>query len=237
MVPSGAKWCHVFACSLAPLSCSLTPELVGQWTILSNFQSFLNHFEVMEFESLRTFSFQARFEEIKKEVGAFAKKVGYNPKAVIFLPISGWHGDNMLEKSEKMGWWKGWAKETPEKKTSGMTLVDALDDIIPPKRPTDKPLRVPLQDVYKIGGIGTVPVGRVETGILKPGMVVHFAPSNITTEVSVFHTHMKWNNIMPLELAKKSKRTRAFGTLSGIYTDSTMHMVGQWLQFGLLKVD
>merc|ERR1719277_1210091 len=64
-----------------------------------------------------------------------------------------------------------------------MTLLEALDSIIPPSRPTDKPLRLPLQDVYKIGGIGTVPVGRVETGVIKPGMVVTFAPVNLSTEV------------------------------------------------------
>merc|ERR1712198_753329 len=64
--------------------------------------------------------------------------------------------------------------ERKEGNASGMTLLEALDAVIPPTRPTDKPLRLPLQDVYKIGGIGTVPVGRVETGIIKPGMVVTF---------------------------------------------------------------
>merc|ERR1712168_1717877 len=111
---------------------------------------------------------QARFEEIQKEVSGFIKKVGYNPAAVPFVPISGWHGDNMLEQSKNMSWYKGWNIES---KASGTTLLDALDAIIPPARPTDKPLRLPLQDVYKIGGIGTVPVGRVETGIIKPGVV------------------------------------------------------------------
>merc|ERR1712121_427247 len=72
---------------------------------------------------------------------------------------------------------------------SGMTLIDALDSIIPPKRPTDKPLRLPLQDVYKIGGIGTVPVGRVETGIIKPGMVVTFVPANVTAEGKSVEMH------------------------------------------------
>merc|ERR1712198_815650 len=67
--------------------------------------------------------------------------------------------------------------------------LEALDSIIPPTRPTDKPLRLPLQDVYKIGGIGTVPVGRVETGIIKPGMVVTFAPSAVTTEVKSVEMH------------------------------------------------
>jgi elongation factor 1-alpha len=83
----------------------------------------------------------------------------------------------MVDKTDKMPWYKG------------PTLLEALDDIKPPKRPMDKPLRVPLQDVYKIGGIGTVPVGRVETGVLKPGMVVTFAPVNVTTEVKSVEMH------------------------------------------------
>merc|ERR1712240_1004331 len=132
---------------------------------------------------------QARFEEIQKEVSGFIKKVGYNPAAVPFVPISGWHGDNMLEQSKNMSWYKGWAIERKEGKANGTTLLDALDSIIPPTRPTDKPLRLPLQDVYKIGGIGTVPVGRVETGVIKPGMVVCFAPANVTTEVKSVEMH------------------------------------------------
>jgi len=132
---------------------------------------------------------QARFEEIQKEVSGFIKKVGYNPAAVPFVPISGWHGDNMLEQSKNMSWYKGWNIERKEGKASGTTLLDALDAIIPPARPTDKPLRLPLQDVYKIGGIGTVPVGRVETGIIKPGVVATFAPVNLTTEVKSVEMH------------------------------------------------
>uniref|UniRef100_H3A5A9 Eukaryotic translation elongation factor 1 alpha 2 n=1 Tax=Latimeria chalumnae TaxID=7897 RepID=H3A5A9_LATCH len=73
--------------------------------------------------------------------------------------------------------------------SGGTSLLEALDTILPPTRPTDKPLRLPLQDVYKIGGIGTVPVGRVETGLMKPGMVVTFAPVNITTEVKSVEMH------------------------------------------------
>ncbi|KAI9580867.1 hypothetical protein GQX74_013415, partial [Glossina fuscipes] len=132
---------------------------------------------------------EARYEEIKKEVSSYIKKIGYNPASVAFVPISGWHGDNMLEPSEKMPWFKGWTVERKEGKVEGKTLIDALDAIMPPQRPTDKPLRLPLQDVYKIGGIGTVPVGRVETGILKPGMVVNFAPVNLTTEVKSVEMH------------------------------------------------
>merc|ERR1739848_73241 len=131
-----------------------------------------------------------RFEEIQKEVSGFIKKVGYDPKAVAFVPISGWHGDNMLSPSTNMGWFNGWQIERKgESVAKGKTLLEALDAIVPPTRPTDKPLRLPLQDVYKIGGIGTVPVGRVETGVLKPGMLVTFAPTNLTTEVKSVEMH------------------------------------------------
>merc|ERR1712227_952606 len=126
---------------------------------------------------------EARYEEIIKETSNFIKKVGFNPKNVPFVPISGWHGDNMIEATTNMPWYKGWKKDTKSGEVTGKTLLDAIDAIEPPPRPTDKPLRLPLQDVYKIGGIGTVPVGRVETGTIKAGMVVVFAPANVTTEV------------------------------------------------------
>ncbi|KAI3363412.1 hypothetical protein L3Q82_012030 [Scortum barcoo] len=132
---------------------------------------------------------QKRYEEIVKEVSTYIKKIGYNPDTVAFVPISGWNGDNMLEPSPNMTWFKGWKINRKEGNASGTTLLEALDAIQPPTRPTDKPLRLPLQDVYKIGGIGTVPVGRVETGILKPGMVVTFAPVNVTTEVKSVEMH------------------------------------------------
>merc|ERR1711981_1317960 len=111
-----------------------------------------------------------------------------NPKHVPFVPISGFNGDNMIEVSTNCPWYKGWEKETKAKAT-GKTLLEAIDAIDPPSRPTDKPLRLSLQDVYKIGGIGTVPVGRVETGIIKPGMVITFAPNQLTTEVKSVEMH------------------------------------------------
>ncbi|KAG1337991.1 putative Elongation factor 1-alpha [Cocos nucifera] len=120
---------------------------------------------------------KARYDEIVKEVSSYLKKVGYNPEKIPFVPISGFEGDNMIERSTNLDWYKG------------PTLLEALDMIQEPKRPSDKPLRLPLQDVYKIGGIGTVPVGRVETGILKPGMVVTFGPSGLTTEVKSVEMH------------------------------------------------
>jgi elongation factor 1-alpha len=89
---------------------------------------------------------------VTTEVSSYIKKIGYNPKAVAFVPISGWHGDNMMEPSTNMGWYKGWTIERKAGNVSGKTLLEALDAIEPPSRPTDKPLRLPLQDVYKIGG-------------------------------------------------------------------------------------
>jgi elongation factor 1-alpha len=120
---------------------------------------------------------EGRYTEIKEEVSAYLKKVGYKPAKIPFIPISGWEGDNMIDRSSNMPWYKG------------PYLLEALDNLNPPKRPVDKPLRLPLQDVYKIGGIGTVPVGRVETGMLKPGMVVNFAPVNLSTEVKSVEMH------------------------------------------------
>lgn len=75
---------------------------------------------------------ESRYEEIKKEVSDYLKKVGYNPANVPFIPLSGWFGDNMLERSPNLTWYKG------------PTLLEALDALTPPKRPTDKPLRLPL---------------------------------------------------------------------------------------------
>ena len=127
-----------------------------------------------------------RYEEIKGEVSNFLKKVGYKPAVIPFVPISGWHGDNMIESGDNMKWYKG------------PTLLEALDGIKPPKRPIDKPLRLPLQDVYKIGGVGTVPVGRVETGVLKPGTSIKFAPSGIITDCKdVEMHHEKLEQAMP----------------------------------------
>lgn len=120
---------------------------------------------------------ESRYEEIKNEMSNYLKKIGYNPDKIPFIPYSGFNGDNMLEKSPNMPWYKG------------NTLFDTLDNLEVPKRPVDKPLRLPIQDVFKIGGIGTVPVGRVETGVLTPGQVVTIAPAMITTEVKSVEMH------------------------------------------------
>lgn len=95
---------------------------------------------------------QERYEEIIKETSNFIKKVGFNPKGVPFVPISGWHGDNMIEATTNMPWYKGWKKETKSGEVTGKTLLDAIDAIEPPTRPTDKPLRLPLQVRFGLPG-------------------------------------------------------------------------------------
>ena len=120
---------------------------------------------------------QERFEEIKNEVGRMLKMVGYKVEKIPFVPTSGWTGDNLVKPSEHMPWYKG------------PTLIDALDTFEVPPKPTNKPLRVPIQDVYSITGVGTVPVGRVETGIVKENDVVIFMPANKQGEVKSLEMH------------------------------------------------
>lgn len=120
---------------------------------------------------------ESRFLTIKQGVSDYLKKVGYKPMAIPFVPISGWEGDNITELSPKMPWY------------NGPTLLEALNKVTPPKRPIDKPLRIPIQDVYKIGGIGTVPVGRVETGVVRPGMLAMFAPAGHVAEIKSVEMH------------------------------------------------
>ncbi|MDH5462623.1 MAG: EF-Tu/IF-2/RF-3 family GTPase, partial [Candidatus Bathyarchaeota archaeon] len=116
-------------------------------------------------------------EEIKNEISRMLKMVGYKVEKVPFVPTSGWTGDNLKEKSDKMPWYKG------------PTLFEALDTFEVPPKPIEKPLRLPLQDVYTITGVGTVPVGRVETGVLKVGDQIVFMPGNVKGEVKSIETH------------------------------------------------
>ena len=88
-----------------------------------------------------------------------------------------------------MSWYKGWSKQTKAGVVKGKTLLDAIDAIEPPRRHPDRPLRLPIDAVYKIGGIGTVVAGRIEAGIIKPGMLVSFAPSKVITEVRSVEMH------------------------------------------------
>lgn len=120
---------------------------------------------------------EARYKEVKEIVEKMLKLVGYNTSKINFIPVSGWKGDNLLKKSDKMPWYKG------------PTLGEALDLFDPPAKPIGKPLRIPIQDVYSITGVGTVPVGRVETGILKANDKVVVMPSGVTGEVKSIETH------------------------------------------------
>jgi elongation factor 1-alpha len=120
---------------------------------------------------------QERFEEVKTEMEKLLKTVGYNISKIRIIPVSGWKGDNLIKKSENMSWYKG------------PTLKEALDEFTEPSKPIDKPLRLPLQDVYSITGVGTVPVGRVETGRMKVGDTVIVMPEGLTAEVKSIETH------------------------------------------------
>jgi elongation factor 1-alpha len=120
---------------------------------------------------------QERYNEVKNEVTRMLKMVGYKTEKIPFVPTSGWTGDNLVKASDKMPWYKG------------PTLIEALDTFELPPKPLNKPLRVPVQDVYSITGVGTVPVGRVETGVLKENDIVVFMPANKQAEVKSLEMH------------------------------------------------
>ena len=120
---------------------------------------------------------QKRYEECKEGVTRLLRTIGYNVSKIPIVPVSAWTGDNIVKPSEKMPWYKG------------PTLLQALDTFEVPPKPVDKPLRIPIQDVYTITGVGTVPVGRVETGVLREGQTVIFMPSGAKGEVRSIETH------------------------------------------------
>ncbi|WP_042707817.1 translation elongation factor EF-1 subunit alpha [Methanobrevibacter wolinii] len=118
-----------------------------------------------------------KYNEIKDSVSKLIKSIGYKPDQVPFIPLSAFEGDNISEKSSNTPWYKG------------KDLISALDDLTVPEKPIDKPLRIPIQDVYTITGVGTVPVGRVETGVMKQGDNVVFEPAGATGEVKSIEEH------------------------------------------------
>ena len=107
----------------------------------------------------------------------FLKTLGFKTDSMLFIPYSALYGDNVSAKSDKMPWY------------TGMTLLESLDSLTVPIKPTDKALRLPVQDVFSISGFGTVPVGRVETGILKVGETVIVMPSGVKAEVKSIEMH------------------------------------------------
>ncbi|MCR4369142.1 MAG: translation elongation factor EF-1 subunit alpha [archaeon] len=120
---------------------------------------------------------EAKFNEVKDVMTKMLKGIGYKDDQIKFVPISAWEGENVAKTAGKMSWYKG------------NTLVATLDDMTAPAKPVDKPLRLPIQDVYNIKGVGTVPVGRVETGILKPGDKIIVMPSGKQGEVKSVEAH------------------------------------------------
>jgi elongation factor 1-alpha len=120
---------------------------------------------------------EARYKEVKDNVEKMLKAVGFNTAKISFVPVSGWKGDNLTKKSENMPWYKG------------VTLAEALDAFEVPEKPIGKPLRIPIQDVYSITGVGTVPVGRVETGKMRPNDKVVVMPSGAVGEIKSIETH------------------------------------------------
>ncbi|RLG82462.1 MAG: translation elongation factor EF-1 subunit alpha [Thermoprotei archaeon] len=120
---------------------------------------------------------QKRYEHIVSVLKKFMKTLGYRVDRIPFVPTSGWTGDNIIELSSKMPWYKG------------LTVVSAMDSVQPPKKPIDKPLRIPVQEVYTISGVGTVPVGRVETGKLRVGDRIVFMPPGVVGEVRSIEMH------------------------------------------------
>lgn len=120
---------------------------------------------------------QKKYEDTKAQLQKLFQIVGYKADNLIYLPMSGLKGDNIVKKSENMKWW------------DGPTLGQAIDMLKVPEKPTKLPLRLPVQDVYSITGIGTVPVGRVETGIMKVGDNVIFEPAGVSGEVKSIETH------------------------------------------------
>ncbi|MDI3501941.1 MAG: elongation factor 1-alpha [Archaeoglobi archaeon] len=120
---------------------------------------------------------EKRFNEVKEDVSKLLQMVGYKPAEIPFIPISAYYGVNIVKLSDKTPWYKG------------PTVMEALDLLKEPEKPIDKPLRIPIQDVYSISGVGTVPVGRVETGVLRKGDKVVFEPAGVSGEVKSIEMH------------------------------------------------
>ncbi len=120
---------------------------------------------------------RAKFDEAKNKVSELLKTVGYDVTKVLFVPYSALEGANVAAKSDKLPWY------------DGPTLLAALDTLTVPEKPVNKPLRLPVQDAYSISGFGTVPVGRVETGVMKVGDSIIIMPAGVKTEVKSIEMH------------------------------------------------
>jgi elongation factor 1-alpha len=115
---------------------------------------------------------EEEYKRIKEDVSNIIKQAGFKPDETAFIPCSGLMGENLADKSDKMSWY------------SGPTVFDQLDKFKMPEKPTDLPLRMPIQDAYEIKGIGTVPVGKIETGVMKPGQKIIIMPGRTGTGIA-----------------------------------------------------
>ncbi|MCL4372551.1 translation elongation factor EF-1 subunit alpha [Candidatus Parvarchaeota archaeon] len=120
---------------------------------------------------------EAKYKEVKDSVIKVVKASYPNAESLNYIPISSKNGENLKIKSDKMQWY------------TGPTLLEALNNLPLPDRPTQLPLRIPIEDVYSIQGVGTVPVGKVVSGIMKPGDKIIFEPSHVTAEVKSIQMH------------------------------------------------
>ena len=120
---------------------------------------------------------ESTYRDVVEEVTGLLQQVQFDDEKAGFIPISAFEGDNVSETSENTPWY------------DGETVLEALNSLPEPSPPTDAPLRLPIQDVYTISGIGTVPVGRLETGMMHPGDMVSFQPSDVGGEVKTIEMH------------------------------------------------
>merc|ERR1712232_27724 len=150
---------------------------------------------------------ESRFNEIKDEFVKMLQLIGFKPKKVPFIPYSGFHGDNLVEKSDKAPWYKGWkANITPKKAIEGFTLVECLNNFIkPPARHPELALRLPISNIYNIKGVGQIICGTVEQGTLKPGDVIGIVPSGLTNK-----------KMFPIEQHKKGLEKACPGNSVGL---------------------
>jgi elongation factor 1-alpha len=133
-----------------------------------------------------------RYTEIQSEVSKMLTKIGFKIKKIPFIPMSGFKGDNLIDVSTNMDWYKGFEVKIKKKKVKGHTLLDALNDVVTcPKRPKKKPFRMPVSGIYKIKGVGDVVTGRIEQGTLKPNTMVRFAPTGTGGKVFSIEMHHK----------------------------------------------
>jgi elongation factor 1-alpha len=144
---------------------------------------------------------EQRFNEIKEEMTKMIQQAGFKPKQVPFIPYSGFAGENLVEQSDKMPWFKGWkANVNKDTVVEGHTLYDALEKLArPPSRKPDAPVRVPINGIYKIKGVGDVITGRVEQGTINAGDAVRIAPRGLSglKVFSIEMHHKTWAKASP----------------------------------------